>query len=151
MKQTKKASVPAVISEIISRGCIYYTVTSLLLYTGGMLFSTFEREWIPTLGMLIMLLAFTLLFAAINRLLLPSRLPAVLKLLIHYATTTLIFYVIFILWGGFSDKGSSVLVILLTYTVVYLICTLIRLAVHHVRTETRTNGEKYDTQFDKKA
>ena len=146
----KKVRPFAAAGEILSRACILYTALSLVLYAAGLMFSTFEKEWIPTFGMLLMLLAFTLLFSAVNRFVLGSNLPGILKLLIHYPVTTALFYVIFIVWGGFSGNGSGVLVILIAYTLLYIIAALIRFAVLHVRDAARSSSSSYDSQFEKK-
>ncbi len=145
----KSKNVFSILSKIIAHGCVYYTVTSLLLYVGGLLFSTIEREWIPTLDMLLLLLLFTVSFSAANQMVLHAKLPMGVKLLIHYVATLLIFYVVFILWGGFSKNGSSVLVLLLAFTLVYGIGTLIFTIVRHIRAGTANRNKEYDAQFKK--
>lgn len=145
----KSRNIFSVIFKIITHGCVYYTIASLLLYVGGLLFSTIEREWIPTLDMLLLLLVFTISFSAVNQMVLHTKLPAALKLLIHYAVTLLIFYVSFIWWGGFSDSGSSVLVILLAFTLLYGIGALVFFIVRHVRDGAKNSRTAYDAQFTK--
>lgn len=135
------------LKKILSDGCIFYTVITLVLYTGGMLFSTVEREWIPTLGMMFTVLLFSVLFSAANYVVIHTKLTAVLKLLLHFAVTTVIFYVLFILWGGFAARGSAVLVILLTYTLVYAIAALVFFAVRRVRASVKNTDAKYENLF----
>lgn len=137
------------LSKIITQGCVYYTAASLLLYVGGLLFSTIEREWIPTLDMLLLLLLFTVSVSAANQLVLHSKLPMAVKLLLHYAVTLTVFYIVFILWGGFSDSGSAVLVLLLAFTLVYGIGALVFGIVCHVRAGSENRRNEYTEKFKK--
>ncbi len=133
--------------RIISQGCLFYTVITLLLYTGGMIVSSIEREWIPTISMMYMVLVFSLFLAAANVLVLGAKIPAVLKLILHYAAATVVFYVIFILWGGFQRSGSSVLVILLVYTFIYCICALVVFSFRYIKGNRENSRTDYETQF----
>ena len=90
-----------------------------------MLASGIEREWIPTLKMMCILFVFSLLFSAVNEIVRSTNLAGVLKILLHYAATTLIFYVVFILWGGYNASASSVMVILMAYTLIYIAASLL--------------------------
>jgi len=140
-----------VIKRILSHACVYFTVGSLGLYTLGMLFSGIEREWIPTLKMMYMVLVFSVLFASVNEIVRHPTLPGVLKTLIHYAATTVIFAVVFIVWGGFSGTPSSVLVILLAYTLVYAIFALIFYLIHNVFAIRKSNSSAYTSLFADKS
>jgi len=135
------------IKRILSRACVYFTVTALLLYTVGMLFSGIEREWIPTLEMMYMILAFSVLFSAVNQIVLPSSLPGFLKVLIHYAATTAVFYVIFILWGGFNASASAVFLILLAYTLIYAVISLVYYLIRYACGLKQNNKSSYKSQF----
>lgn len=146
----KPASFTSALKRIILNGCAIYTVLTLLLYTGGMLFSTIEREWIPTISMMYMVLAFSILFSAANYTVTRTKLPALLKLLIHFAVTTLIFYVTFLLWGGFAESGSLVLTVLLCYTLVYAIFSIVLFAAKSMRSTAKNNETAYTSQFSKK-
>ena len=147
----KSDSLVRAIKQILSDGCVFYTVLTLLLYTGGMLASDREREWIPTLGMMFTVLLFSVLFAAVNYTVSHAKLPSVLKLLLHYAVTTVIFYVLFILWGGFAKNASTVLVVLVTYTLLYIIIALLLFVIRYLRGGVKNRSTAYKNQFtDKK-
>ena len=134
-------------SRIITRACVYYTFSSLILYSAGMLASGIEREWIPTLKMMFMLLVFSLLFSAVNEITQNSQLAGVLKILIHYAATTLIFFVVFILWGGYNSSAASVMVILMAYTLIYIAVSLIVYFFRYVRSLKKSNTSRYESLF----
>ena len=145
----KKRTAFSVFSKILTHGCVYYTIVSLLLYVGGLLFSTIEREWIPTLDMLLLLLLFTVSVSAANQMVLHAKMHTAVKLLLHYAITQIVFYIVFIWWGGFSDSSSMVLVLLLAFTMLYGIGAIIFGIVRHIRAESENRLEKYDEQFRK--
>lgn len=135
------------IPRIFTHACVYYTVASLILYTAGMLASGIEREWIPTLKMMYILFVFSFLFSAVNELMRSTNLAGVLKILLHYACTTLIFYVVFILWGGYNASASSVMVILMAYTLIYIAASLLIWFFHSVFSLKKSNASRYDSQF----
>ncbi len=146
----KIALMKGALRKIISDGCIFYTILTLLLYTGGMLASTREREWIPTLGMLFTVLLFSVLFAAANYSVSHTKLTGALKLLFHYGVTALIFYVLFILWGGFSSSPATVLILMLAFTLVYAIAALLVFLVRYVSGGAKNKQTKYESQFGPK-
>ena len=137
----------SLLKRILSRACIYFTVASLALYTGGILVSGIEREWIPTLKMMYIVLVFSVLFSAVNQTVLPSRWPGILKLLIHYPLSVLIFYVLFIVWGGYTASPSSVLILLAFFTLLYASGALVRLLVLRARAAAENRTSSYSQQF----
>lgn len=146
----KSDSFTSALKKIILNGCAIYTVLTLLLYTGGMLVSGIEREWIPTIGMMYMVLVFSLLFSAANFTVTRTKLSPILKLIIHFSVTTAIFYVTFLLWGGFTDSRSLVLTILLCYTLVYVIFALIFFTARSIKASAKNSKTEYDSQFTNK-
>ncbi len=140
----------SIFRKIVSQGCLLYTVLTLVLYTVGMVVSDIDRAWIPTIGMIYMVFFFSLLLSAANVLVLNTGLPGIVKLILHYAATTLVFYVIFILWSGFSKRGSSVLTILLLYTFLYGICALIFCGVRYIKGSRDNKKAGYESQFSMK-
>ena len=112
-----------------------------------MMASGIEREWIPTLKMMCMLFLFSLLFSAANEIMRSKKMAGILKILLHYAATTLIFYVVFILWGGYDASASAVLVILLAYTLVYIAGSLLVYFLHYIHSLKKSNASRYESQF----
>ena len=133
--------------KILPNACIYFTVATLLLYTFGGILSEAGHQWIPRLEMLYMLLIFCVLFEAVNQLLRHSRLPGALKLLLHYGACTLIFSVIFIVWGQSAATAGGVLVILVTYTLFYAACALILFLIRYFRRDKENKASAYESQF----
>ena len=135
------------IKRVLSRACIYYTAATLILYSAGMLLSNMERQWIPTLSMMFTVFFFSVLFSLVNQLVWNTRLPGILKLLIHYTATTLIFYVMFILWGNYSAAPSAVLIILMAYTLVYAAFSLFIFLIRYIFSFRKNSKTTYKSQF----
>ncbi len=147
MKEKHILKVLPIIKRILTHGCVYFTVLSLVLYTGGMLASGIERQWIPTLSMMYAVFAFSVLFSAVNQIVWNTRLAGVLKILIHYAATTAIFYVMFILWGSYTASPSSVLIILMAYTLIYAAAFLFIFLLRYIFSSKKNNASAYSSQF----
>ncbi len=138
-----------IIKRILTHACVYFTAASLMLYTGGMIASGIERQWIPTLSMMYAVFAFSVLFSLVNQIVWNTRLAGVLKVLIHYAATTAIFYVMFILWGGYTASPSSVLVILMAYTMIYAAASLFIFLLRYIFSSKKNNTAAYSSQFSR--
>jgi len=127
--------------------CVYYTFFITALYLLGVYVTS---SWVPTLHMVFALLLFSFVLSAANSFLFSDRLVFPLRLLIHYVVTTIVFYLVFVLWGGFQANGGSVLTALLVYSFAYLICTLLVLMYRYITAETRTSEKTYKSMFDGK-
>ncbi len=145
------------LKKTIGSACIFYTFFITSLYLLGVYV---DSNWVPTLHMVISLLLFSFVLAAANSFLYSNKLIFSLRLLIHYAATTTVFYIIFVLWGGFQANGGSVLTALLVYSFAYLICALVVFMYRYITAESRAKNteyksvfkeqENYKAQFDKK-
>ena len=135
------------LGKILCRACIYFTVATLILYTGGSLVSETGHRWIPRLEMLYMLLLFCILFESVNLTVRLARLPGILKLLLHYGACTLIISVIFIVWGQSAMTAGGVFVILVTFTLLYAACALILFVIRYVRRDKENRASSYESQF----
>lgn len=135
----------SLLKKIISQACVFYTV----LITATFLLGAFvDSSWLPKPSMVLALLVFSLILAAGNSFLFSDRLVFPLRLLIHYIATTIVFYIVFVLWGGYRDNGGSVITVLLVYTFAYGICALIVAGYRYLTAELRTDKSEYKKQFD---
>ena len=132
--------------KTIGSACVYYTFFITALYLLGVYVSS---SWVPTLHMVFSLLLFSFVLAAANSFLFSDKLVFSLRLLIHYVTTTSVFYIIFVLWGGFQANGGSVLTALLVYSFVYLICALAVFVYRYITAEIRSDKVEYKGVFEK--
>ena len=133
--------------RILSGACMYFTVATLILYTFGSLTSEDGYQRAPRLETMYMLLIFCVLFEGINYLVLRSRLPGALKLLLHYGTCTLIFCAVFIVWGQANITAGGIFVVLVTYTLLYAACALILFLIRQFRRNKENRESSYESQF----
>lgn len=131
--------------KTIGNACVFYTFFITALYLLGVYV---DSNWVPTLHMVFSLLLFSFVLAAANSFLFSDKFVFSLRLLIHYVTTTFVFYIIFVLWGGFQANGGSVLTALLVYSFAYLICALLVFMYRYVTAETRTADKEYKSVFE---
>lgn len=135
------------LKKTVTNACVFYTFFITALYLLGVYV---DSHWVPTLHMVFSLLLFSLVLAAGNSFLFSNRLVFALRLLIHFITTTIVYYIIFVMWGGYQANGGSVLTALLVYAFVYLICALLVFMYHYITSEIRTSNKAYTNAFDGK-
>ena len=133
------------LKKTIGSACIFYTFFITAFYLLGVYV---DSNWVPTLHMVISLLLFSFVLAAANSFLFSNKLVFPLRLLIHYVTTTAVFYIVFVLWGGFQANGGSVLTALLVYSFVYLICALAVFMYRYITAESRVKNTEYKSVFE---
>lgn len=115
--------------NILKNTCVAFTIAVLALYSAGMAFSTGDQKWIPTFTMVWMVLLFSLLVNLAGLLLKIEKLNHAVRVILHYITTAAVFYFVFLLWGGFGNKGNLIIGVMLIFTVIYAVTAAIIIAV----------------------
>lgn len=118
-----------VLINMLKNSCVTFTVIVLALYSAGMAFSTEEQKWIPTFTMVWMVLVFSLMLNLAGLLMKIERLNLAVRVILHYITIAVVFYIVFLLWGGYGDKGSLIIGLMLIFTVVYAVAMAITLCI----------------------
>lgn len=129
----------AFIKNIISSACVIFTLLFTFIYTLGI---TVNTDWIPTLGTLYSILAFSLILSAMNKYLFSNSLVLGIRILIHYIVTVLSFYVFFIVASGYAKSGSSALTIMIAFSIIYALFA----AVVAIFNGAKSNDKKKKTQ-----
>lgn len=129
---------------MLTQACVFYTFLITSVYLLGV---SIDSHWIPTTNMVLALLVFSAALAAANSFLFSDKLIFPLRLIIHYAVTTLVFYIVFVLWGGYKDNGGSVLTVLAVYTFAYILCAVIVVIYRWLTAETRAAKSDYKEVF----
>ncbi len=131
--------------KTLGNACVFYTFFITALYLLGVYV---DSHWVPTLHMVLSLLVFSVVLAAANSFLFSNKFVFALRLLIHYIVTTAVFYIAFILWGGFQANGGSVLTALLVYSFAYVICSIIVFMYRYITAGNRVKETEYRSMFD---
>lgn len=135
------------LKKTLTQACVFYSVLFTAVYLLGVFV---DSHWVPTLHMVLALLAFSVILAAANSFLFSDRLVFSLRLLIHFAVTAVLFYIVFVLWGGYQANGGSVLTVLLIYTFAYVLCAVIICVTRWLTAELRRSEAEYRNKFDGK-
>lgn len=131
----------------VSNACIFYTFLITSVYLLGVYVNS---DWVPTLHIVFSLLIFSFILSVANSFLFSNKLVFSLRLLLHYLITTFVFYIVFVLWGGFQSNGGSVLTAVLVYSFAYIICALFVFMYRYITAETRVAKKEYDNVFESK-
>ena len=135
------------LEKILSRACVYYTAATLLFYTLGNIGVEAGTQRFLSLKMMYLLFLFSVLFETVNHAVLHTRFPYAVKLLLHYGACTLIFSVVFIVWGGTTSTTGGVFVVLVAYTLIYAACAIVLPILRHIRDTHKNNASPYESQF----
>ena len=112
--------------------CVIFTILVLLVYVIGSAVPDFGNA--IDLKNILVILFFAFLFSAANRLLALENLPVFLRILLHFTTTAIGFYVVFILIAAKATAPSAIFVMLGFYTLMYaLFMGIYQLLFHAIR------------------
>ena len=131
--------------KTLTQACVIYTFLITSVYLLG---SAVDSHMVPTLSMVLALLVFSAALAAANSFLFSEVLLFPIRLLFHYLATAFVFYIAFVVWGGYKDNGGSVLTILLIYTFAYAICAVIVAVYRWLTAESRAAHTDYSSLFN---
>lgn len=139
--------------KILTKGCIYYTVIITAFYTFGLLAES-SSQWIPTLRIAYSLLGFSMCFSAVSETVKLLKVGFAAKFFLHLGISALIYYLIFVLGGGFHQNGGSTLAAMLVFAFVYALGTVVFLVIRwllgaETKTKEKKKGEEYKSIFDK--
>ena len=107
------------IKRTITQCCVIFTAFMLLVFIIGSAVPDFGGA--IDLKNVLVILFFSLIYAAANLLLHIEGIAVILRILLHYAATAVGFYVVFVLIAAKATAPSAVLVMLLFYTLLYAI------------------------------
>lgn len=106
--------------KVAVQTCVIFTLVLLLLFLIGSLIPDFAGAIEVTAILSVFL--FSVLLACANLLLLLERLPAALRVALHYIASMLTFYVVFILIGHrTTPQPSALLIYFILFTLAYAV------------------------------
>ncbi len=132
------------IKKIALFACVIFTALITLVYTVSAFVSSYL---VPTPAMFYSLLGFSLVLSALNAFLFSDALVFALRLILHYAASAAMFYLLFVVVSGYKENGGSVLVVMLLYTAVYAVFALITALANHKRTKPKKEKTEYKKVF----
>ena len=125
----------------IKDGCFIFTVITVITYTVGMLLSTAEKSFIPTLSLIYMFLGLSIGLGFANKLLANKKMSLAPRLALHFTVSAVLYYVVIVLCGGFSESGASTIIAMGIFLIIYLVFALIYCLINK-KTESKKNAKK---------
>ena len=131
------------VKKIILNGCLINTVC---VFAVAALANLFPKEgFAPSFTTVAMILLFSMLISAAGLLLSLKRMNLAMRVFIHYITVAALFYLIFIVWGGFAARAIVTLFAMLLFTAIYAAAMLLY-AVFKKRDKAPDTSD-YEKQF----
>lgn len=136
------------IKKALCHSCIYFTVITALYALIAMLVNVEDDTVLLDAGRLLLFFLFSVLMAMANGIRVLTRIPGILRLLIHYAITLFAFFSCFML--PISPTSSQNLIGFAIFTILYAIIAAI-VGVISARYRALSEQDKtYTNQFSKK-
>lgn len=135
------------LKHIISEGCVINTVLIVAMYALGL---TVDAGLIPTFSRVIGVLGYSIVLALANSLFFASKMKVFPRLLIHFLSTAAVFYIMFVLVGGYKASAGSLVAVIASYLVVYAIVAAVVAAVRSILAADKKEKQEYKKVYDKK-
>lgn len=135
------------IKKAFTRGCIYFTLISVFLLAIQLIFGEATDTTTVTPLRFILIYPYSFLIALGGIAHADKRLNAVLRVICHYASIALGFFVFMYIPTATDARGSEILVALFTVTVVYAFGYLIYKLVLSTVKSKKNKEKKYDSMF----
>ena len=104
------------VKTILTRACVIYTVLITGVYMTG---AFVNSAWLPSPSTVAALLVLSLWLGASISFLFSDLLVPSLRVILHFITTGLVFFLTFGVWGGYLKNGGSAAVLFVLYAVLY--------------------------------
>ncbi|MBQ8186473.1 MAG: hypothetical protein IJ037_06335 [Clostridia bacterium] len=124
-----------------TEGCVFYSISITAVYLLGY---SVDSTWVPTLPMVLGLLAFSFLLGLADRFLFSDLLVFPLRLLLHYIGTCAAFWLLFGVMGGYEGSG---LIVWLIYTFAYALILTIVSVYRWLTADLRNSKKEYTGKF----
>ncbi len=131
------------LKKAVLQACVIYTILLTAVYTLG---AFVNSSWVPTVQMVYSCLGLSLAVALLNLFLFSDKLVPSLRLFIHFVSVGVIFYLMFVVWGGYKANGGSTLIAMLIYLFVYIICAAI-VGVYNYLTSDDSKSDSTDGEY----
>ncbi len=142
-----KKNFPTKLYELIKSGCLIFTVIVFAFYILGNAVSSAVQ--VLTLTNLFLLFLFSIWFALSNTLLKTKKLNVILRVVLHFISTIIGFFVIFIYLPGNLENKARAFVLTLAFAAVYIVVAAIGLIIRKAIIKNKNNEEEYQSVYEK--
>ena len=138
------------LSNLLKKSCVVFTVIVFAFYIIQRLITKDQGNWGLDLTKLTLVLLTSIWFTATNVILTNKKLNIILRIAMHFISSTFGFYLIFIYFAGHAKKSSNSFVLVVAFAVVYIVIAAIYLAIRSFIAKKKSESqEKYQALYDK--
>ena len=141
----KKPFTPFV--EIFKSGCVIFTFIVFFFYILGNVISSEVK--VLTLTNLFLLFLFSIWFAISNIFLKSKKMNIVFRVALHFISTVLGFFVIFVYLPGNTNNSSSAFVLTLGFAALYAVIAFFILLIRHQINKNKSDNSEYNSIYEK--
>ncbi len=131
----------------LKNGCVIFTVITVISYTFGMIISTGDKAFIPSLSSIYLYLGLSLILGFANKLLTNEKMNMALRLILHFLVCGILFFCVIVLGGGLAESGFATLIAMTTFTVLYAIIGSIYGVIRSKKERNRNSKKEYTGVF----
>ena len=137
----------SILEHYIYPTCLIFTV---LCFVFAVIAYSVDTEYdIPVIELkgISLILLFSALFAASNRIFALKKSPLMAKVLMHFAAYLVNVIVVLMLFGGYFNTGSSALILIVIFSLLYVIIAAPIIILYKVYTRDSEKNKSYKRQF----
>ncbi len=136
------------VSTVFKNACVIFTFVVFAFYIMGVIAANALQTL--TLSRMALVFLFSFWFAVCNKFLKFKALNVVLRIALHFASTTFGFYVIFLLIPGYTKNQSSSFALMIAFVLVYAIVTAAYVLIRSAINKKNKQDEEYNSIYNKK-
>lgn len=137
------------LSNTLKTACVIFTCIVFAFYLLGVAFENALQ--VLTLSRLALLFLFSIWFAVSNKILKSKKMNLILRVVLHFISSVLGFFIIFVYLPGNTQKPSSAFTLTLFFAVAYILIAACVLIVLHFTKKKKNEKEEYEPVYDKKS
>lgn len=138
------------LSNLLKKSCVVFTAVVFAFYILQRLITKDQGTWGLDLTDLFLVLLTSIWFTATNVFLTNKKLNVILRIALHFVSSTIGFYLIFIYLTGYAKKSSNAFVLVVAFAVVYILVAAIFLAIRSfIARKKAESQEKYQALYEK--
>lgn len=131
----------------LKTSCFLFTLIVFAFYILGNAIS--NEVQVLTLTNLALIFGFSIWFTLSNILLKSNKLNLFLRVSLHFLSTLLGFFVIFIYIPGNAQNGSRAFILTIAFAALYILVAVIALIINGIVRKTKNENKEYKSVYEK--
>ncbi|MBR5314840.1 MAG: hypothetical protein IKU45_05465 [Clostridia bacterium] len=132
--------------NILKNSCVIFTVIVFGFYILGNAIESSER--VLTLTNMFYLYLFSLWFALSNLILRSKKINAILSVFLHFVSTNLGFFFVFVYLPGNLQNKSRAFILVLCFAFIYILVASVAFGINSVINKKKNENEEYKSVYE---